>query len=132
MKSDNRLRHAVLKIMSEAAPNDDRVNTSIMSEQIKARLQDEFFEMAFELVHAAEKKIVEEAASIVDSHNMAASEHGRITPYKLRKIVEDFDENIDDKTTLMQECASNLESALNDFAQQLGDYIAHIVSPIER
>lgn len=134
MKKDanTQLREAVRMIVAEAMPDADRVNTSIMSDQIKARLQDEFFEMAMEMVHQAEEKIIIEASQIIDQHNMTDTQFGRMTPRTLRTTVEDFDDNIDDKTTLMQECASDLEEALTKFATQLGDYIAHIVSPSAR
>jgi hypothetical protein len=110
----------------------DRVNTSIMSDQIKARLSDEFFEMAREMVHQTEEKVIIEASQIIDQNNLTDTQFGRMTPRLLRQTVENFDENVDDKMTLMQECASDLEETLTKFATQLGDYIVSIISSSTR
>lgn len=135
-KNANAQLHATVRSILEEAmgvsPDQDRVNTSIMGEQIKARLGDEFFEMAMEMVHQAEEKVIVEASIIIDQHNMTDTKFSRMTPRLLRQTVEDFDENVDDKMTLMQECASDLEEALNKFATQLAEYITHIVSPSAR
>lgn len=137
MKKDAnaQLRAAVRSIVEEAMgvpPDQDRVNTSIMGEQIKERLGDEFFEMAMEMVHDAEEKVMLHASTIVDQHNMTDTKFGRMTPRSLRNTVDQFDEGTDDKQQLMRDCASDIEEALTKFATQLGDYIAHIISPSAR
>lgn len=129
------LRAAVCSIVEEAMgvpPDQDRVNDSIMGDQIKARLGDEFFEMAMGMVHEAEEKVMVHASVIVDQHNMTDSPYGRMSPRSLRTIVDQFDEDTDDKSELMRTCANDIEAALSTFAEQLALYIAHIISPSAR
>lgn len=104
-----------------------------MQEQIKARLGDQFYEMAMDMVHNAEEQIVVHASAIVNEHNMTDTKFGRMTPRSLRQQIEDFEQSSgDDAELLMRECVSDIENAMDTFVTQFSEYIVHIIGPSAR
>ncbi len=136
MKKDTnaRLREAVRQIVTEMAPEAGRVDSSIMSQQLRAAIGDAMMEAAMSVVLDAEEIILAEVANTVNQHNMTDTAFGRLDARSLRSRIEEFEESAgdDDYHTLQQEAANDIEVALTKFADQVGEYAVHIIGPSAR
>lgn len=132
------LRRAIQEIavnaLAEDAPEAGRVDSAIMDQQLKVALGSAVLETARMGLDDLEEMVFELAADIVNQHNMTDTEFDRVDGRTLRHQVEDFEDSAGDGDLrqLHQETLNAIESAMNDYAAQLSQYIVHVIGPSAR
>ena len=108
--------------LDEAGPDADRIDTSIIKDQLTNVAQDLGKELADALVFRFRQKICTHIANVMNQHAMGGDI--RINPRTLADELEDFD--TDSVMGASLECAGDITDALEKYAKDLGDLAVHM------
>ena len=108
--------------LDEAGPDADRVDMSIVKDQLTNAAQDLGQELADALVFRFRQKICTYIAGVMNQHGMGGDI--RINPRTLADELEDFDG--DGIMGASLECIGDITEALEKFAKELGDLAVHM------
>lgn len=79
----------------------------------------------------AEEVVFDAVAKIVNQHNMM--DRGRPTnPRHIRWLIDDYQNLNDNLHDLRVEAQTAIETALTNFAEQVGQYVVHVIGPSKR
>ena len=107
-----------------------RVDWAVMKQQIDDKVRDFTMDMAQEILYQARKRMLKDIVMIINQHNMTDTTYGRLDAETLDALMDQLDE--DGIQDLTMEAASNIEVALTEYAQDLGQFAVHVVSSRER
>ena len=116
--------------LKEAGPDAMRVDWDIMKQQVENEIRDFTMDMAQEIVYKARVRVLKHIATIINQHNMTDTTHGRLDGRTLETLMDQVDE--DGVQDIAMEAASDIEVAIADYAQKLGQFAVHVVSSRER
>jgi len=120
----------VESVLSEESPDAMRVDWAVMKQQIDDKVRDFTMDMAQEILYQARKRMLKDIVMIINQHNMTDTTYGRLDAETLDALMDQLDE--DGIQDLTMEAASNIEVALTEYAQDLGQFAVHVVSSRER
>lgn len=117
-------------VLKEAGPDAMRVDWDIMKQQVENEIRDFTMDMAQELVYQSRTRMLKSIAMFINQHNMTDTTYGRLDGPTLETLMDQMDE--DAVQDISMEAASDIEDALADYAQKLGQFAVHVVSSSER